>query len=149
MKFENASKLIFNTDSCVNVRGMYLLFGYIFVSLFIFFIPAILKCKSNEFCKKYIDGMCNHVINIRCDLDWWSVTHFIFYIILGFMFPHLWYILIILGISWELIEFGVSKIEKTYFTSNYWRGRWSDLVVNTFGFIVGLSLRYIYTMCCQ
>lgn len=148
MKFENASKLIFDRNSCVNLRPKYLIAGYVFVSLFILLIPMILRCKSVEFSQTYINAMCNHVLNIHCNLDWWSVTHFVFYIVLGFVFPHLWFILIILGITWEILEFCMSKIERKWFTTTYWRGRWSDLIINTLGFIVGVLLRYGFTLLC-
>lgn len=67
----------------------------------------------------------------------WSLGHFIQWSFLGrFVFSN-WYIFFILSVGWELIElilpyeFAVETLENKI----------SDIVVNTFGFYLGVKLK--------
>ena len=67
----------------------------------------------------------------------WSLGHFIQWSFLGrFVFSN-WYIFFILSVGWELIElklpyeFAVETLENKV----------SDIVVNTFGFYLGVKLK--------
>ena len=67
----------------------------------------------------------------------WSLGHFIQWSFLGrFVFSN-WYIFFILSVGWELIElilpyeFAVETLENKV----------SDIVVNTFGFYLGIKLK--------
>lgn len=150
-KFEKATNIIFNKSPCINLGPKYLLYTYIFIALGIVVIPFYLKyTKSSDEFKKYHDATTDTVLTIgNTKLDWWSVTHFMFYTILGFAFPHLWKWLLLCSISWELLECIMSYVEKAIKDDKeviYWCGKWSDLFVNTSGFIVGLFIRYIITL---
>jgi len=70
------------------------------------------------------------------------------------LFPNCWKMFIILGILWELLECIVGTMYKSGLTESseinndkayqvFWEGRWSDLVMNTIGFIIGFILRVI------
>ncbi|MCH1524398.1 MAG: hypothetical protein L7S41_04565 [Candidatus Thalassarchaeaceae archaeon] len=70
-------------------------------------------------------------------LNLWSLGHFIQWSFLGrFVFSN-WYIFFILSVGWELIElilpyeFAVETLENKI----------SDIVVNTFGFYLGVKLK--------
>lgn len=150
-KMKKATNIIFNTHCCVNLHVRYLLFVYIFIALGIVMIPCILKMiKSEKEFEKYHHASIDTVFTIgNCKLDWWSVTHFVLYIILGFAFPHLWKLILFCSIFWELFEYFIGCIEKYVKNEHslvYWCGKWSDLFINTSGFIVGLTLRYIMTL---
>ena len=151
MNFKKATNIIFDKNPCMNLRIQYLLYIYIFIALGIVMIPTLLKMtKSHNEFKKYHHAATDTVITIgKCKLDWWSVTHFMLYIILGFAFPHYWKLLLICSISWELLEYFTGCLEKSIKDEKdiiYWCGKWSDLFVNTSGFIVGLIIRYIVTL---
>ena len=67
----------------------------------------------------------------------WSLGHFIQWSFLGrFVFSN-WYIFLILSVGWELIElilpyeFAVETLENKI----------SDIVINTFGFYLGIKLK--------
>ncbi len=86
--------------------------------------------------------------------DCWSLSHLLMYIILGFAFPHQWKLILVVGILWEIFEFFGSRIEKILYPKKklYWCAKFSDLIVNTVGFILGLCIRlviayliYLYT----
>ena len=70
-------------------------------------------------------------------LNLWSLGHFIQWSFLGrFVFSN-WYIFLILSVGWELIElilpyeFAVETLENKI----------SDIVINTFGFYLGIKLK--------
>ena len=70
-------------------------------------------------------------------LNLWSLGHFMQWSFLGrFVFSN-WYIFFILSVGWELIElilpyeFAVETLENKI----------SDIVVNTFGFYLGVKLK--------
>ena len=70
-------------------------------------------------------------------LNLWALGHFIHWSFLGrFVFSN-WYIFFILSVGWELIElilpyeFAVETLENKI----------SDIVVNTFGFYLGVKLK--------
>lgn len=151
MNLKKATEIIFDTHCCVNLRPRYLLLTYIIIALGIVMIPFYLKyTKSSDDFKKYYNATTDTVVQIgNVKLDWWSMTHFMFYIILGFAFPHLWKLLLFCSISWELLEYLTGCLEKSLKDDKeiiYWSGKWSDLFVNTSGFIVGLVLRYMVTL---
>ena len=70
-------------------------------------------------------------------LNLWSLGHFMQWLFIGrFVFSN-WYIFSILSVGWELIElilpyeFAVETLENKI----------SDIVVNTFGFYLGVKLK--------
>lgn len=98
--------------------------------------------------------------------DWWSVTHFGFFAVLGYLFPFHIAELTILGIIWEIIEDALSPSYNTKLINcnkkyegivqrfkmlwcditsrdkDYWYGKWDDIFANSLGLIVGQWLRF-------
>lgn len=72
----------------------------------------------------------------------WSISHFLFYLIIGFILPNFYWILLA-GVLWEIIEYmmGVIMKDKNYWTSGGISGQITDLIMNVLGFIVGGYLR--------
>ncbi len=100
------------------------------------------------------------------ELDWWSVTHILFFAIIGFVFPDHLFELFVLGVLWEIVEDGLSprekkglvKCDKEYANSwintfkvmwcdnisrenDYWYGKWDDVFSNTLGLLIGHFIR--------
>jgi hypothetical protein len=91
--------------------------------------------------------------------DYWAVTHFLFFMFLGFSFPHHFLLLAILGIVWEGVEvlLGGYKVKilgdglhiigntdekgNAVATDGFWYGRVSDIAFNTVGIALGIYLR--------
>jgi len=86
------------------------------------------------------------------DLDGWSGSHFLFYMVIGMLYPKSFYLTITFGIMWECFEFFVAKYQPIWLqdfgfcgtrvmtdkpVTIWWYGKVSDLLVNFFGFIVG------------
>tara|TARA_B100000900_G_C20155931_1_gene543870 strand:- start:68 stop:517 length:450 start_codon:yes stop_codon:yes gene_type:complete len=88
----------------------------------------------------------------RYGLDGWSVTHYSLFFLLGYLYPKVFVTSVLLGAVWELCEtyIGIYKpalIKGLGFcelSGNkykvWWYGKWSDIVLNTLGFISGMTL---------
>lgn len=87
--------------------------------------------------------------------SWWPISHFIFYAILGFLFPNCAVIILGLGILWEVLEviFGKLVVGSQWkrqalreddgsieYSQNWWAGSFKDIIMNTGGFFVGYML---------
>ena len=67
----------------------------------------------------------------------WSVGHFLLWLFMGRFLLKNWFIFIFLSISWEIAEFFIPLNFAIETISN----KFSDLLVNTVGFYLGLKLR--------
>lgn len=90
-------------------------------------------------------------------LDGWSLTHIIFYTVIGYMFPDKIIQTMLFGIVWEIFENLYGKYRPTWFDPAcrhmtisddgkpkvWWYGKWTDLFCNSFGFFIGYSLSFI------
>jgi hypothetical protein len=102
----------------------------------------------------------NDILMVRLgvwDLNGWSITHIIWFSILGYNFPDKFWFAQSLGVGWELGEhlmgtsrpswmggFGdcpLTSKQKNLTHKNWWFGRSSDILMNIMGFIVGARLR--------
>lgn len=85
-------------------------------------------------------------------LDGWGISHFLFFALLGYMYPtrNTLIFIFLLGVLWEIIEslakdhpFYLSKCNYTITTDDgagWWYGRWQDIVMNTCGMFLGYAL---------
>jgi len=99
-------------------------------------------------------------------LDWWSVTHLLFFAVLAYLFPDHLFELFVGGIVWEIIEDGLSPrdskglvtCDKKYDNNwmetfkvmwcdniarekDYWYGKWDDVFSNLLGLLLGHFVR--------
>lgn len=86
--------------------------------------------------------------------SYWPITHFIMYIFLGLFAPKYWYIWIIIGICWEIIETflgntfnknskEINKNRKIQYSGKWMNGTVSDIFFNISGLIIGIILQKI------
>jgi len=85
--------------------------------------------------------------------DGWSITHLLFYMLLGYLYPKYLILTFILGALWELFEhctriykpkllFGIGDCSTNDgITDKWWYGKWSDLFVNATGLLIGQYLK--------
>lgn len=71
----------------------------------------------------------------------WCVLHFTLYLLLGFVAPSYWHILILIGILFEVLEHVLSKRVPNSHLSEPLTGRLHDIVVNALGVGAGIVLR--------
>lgn len=87
------------------------------------------------------------------DMDGWSLSHFFFFMLLGFLFPDSLLVAMALGAAWEGFEhlagkhrpailggFGDCVTTDPGVSGSWWYGRLSDLAMNLSGFVVGMAL---------
>lgn len=89
------------------------------------------------------------------DLDGWSISHFTFFFILGYLYPQKIKLTVFLGILWEIFEYLYDNYKPTFLdgfghcvTTDpkkknviWWYGKISDIFVNYSGFVIGSYLK--------
>lgn len=67
----------------------------------------------------------------------WRITHLLLHMLIGFLLPNYLIVSIVIGVTWELIEFTLAR------TNCWWgtpRDNIEDLFTNTAGFAIGYAL---------
>ena len=91
-----------------------------------------------------------------CDL--WAITHILLYIVLGYMYPDKLFILMLIGIVWEIIEVRIGKIKLQILgfdvpddnaiikngQIHWFFGRVTDIAFNLSGAIIGAEIAKYY-----
>jgi hypothetical protein len=90
-------------------------------------------------------------------LDGWSLSHIMFFMLMGYLYSNTFIKTMLFGISWEVFEHVYGKQRPGWLggyggkcnnmatdreDGNWWYGKWTDIVCNAFGFLVG---KYINT----
>ncbi len=124
-----------------------------YISLFII-CPTLIFLYSRYRClnKNSFKDPLEHSIFLM--LDGWSITHLLFYMLAGYIFPNYFLLTTLLGISWELFEtycgtykpLWLSGWGNCIFTDkvdneDWWYGKWSDIFMNTLGLTIGQYLK--------
>jgi hypothetical protein len=79
------------------------------------------------------------------NIDWWYISHFWFYMVVGAVCPGKFWVFTTLGVVFELFESGIgaagTKMQSTRAKKQldefYWFGRWEDVAVNSLGYLIG------------
>lgn len=89
-------------------------------------------------------------------VDGWLLSHYLFFVMMGFIFPNTLRISVIMGLLWEIFEWycGVYKpkfLEGVGFCKSpsgsrgrgkvWWYWKWQDPIANTLGFITGKYMK--------
>ena len=136
---------------------MYRLYIYAvsFIVLYWFFLLAT---NGSEKRAVYSDPFNKIVFDMpfleKC-CSWWPLSHFIFFLIIGILFPDCDLPAILGGIAWELTEVGVyyaigqdrqgtrNGDGKIQYAESWWMGSTQDIVMNIVGFYLGKFLNKI------
>lgn len=131
-----------------------------FIIAYIICVASILAYSKLK-CK-FMNSKDIMLTKIGMGLDLWSISHLLFNMLVGYYFSGNYLIYaFILGCIWELIEYlyglmithhaenninefsWLTDIECNFKTDNgvWWYHKWSDIVMNTFGLIIGSYLR--------
>ena len=105
------------------------------------------RCKNIETHKDYLSFELFNNSQSNYGLDGWSISHLLFYMLLGYLFPNKIILTLSLGIIWELFETYIGIYKPIIFkdfgfcsTDNskvWWYGKISDIIVNFIGFMIG------------
>ena len=97
------------------------------------------------------------------EIDGWSITHFLFFGLLGVLYPGHYLQFFVVGVLWEVIETGLgqNRIEfsgkrlqlvgeqddegnSTGDESAYWYGKESDIIMDVAGYVLGSAFAEKY-----
>jgi hypothetical protein len=97
------------------------------------------------------------------EIDGWSISHLVFFGLLGFLFPGHYLQFLLVGIGWEVIETGLGQHQfevsgkrlqligeqdeegnSTGEKNAYWYGKESDILVDALGYAIGSVLAEKY-----
>jgi uncharacterized protein YacL len=96
----------------------------------------LLLVLYREINKKDISILRKNII-FKC--NGWCISHFIHYMILGFLAPNYWMLIIMIGIFFEVVEIYLNKLSK-YIDSKLF----IDTITNTLGVIFGVLIYNIF-----
>ena len=125
-----------------------------YILLFIICVVSIMgysryRCVNK---KSFKDPLEKRIISI---LDGWSMTHLLFYMLMGYLFPDYLILTMFFGVLWELFEHYSGKYrpkilsgwgnchftDKVEDNEGWWYGKWSDIIINFLGFLIGQYLK--------
>ena len=143
---------------CNNCYGVYVIFIIVILILFIYGSYLVATYGFNNLVAN--DFMNQTVFKLPSGepISYWPISHFVLFLILGFLFPGCWLLLIVAGILWEVFEMAMGKVmnrsyhhvTRTNGNVQYeqWiQGSFMDIFMDIGGIIVGLLLRYIVDSC--
>lgn len=117
--------------------------------LFVFFIVIlVIKAYGILLCMSNLEKDPLEIKPIIWDIDGWSMTHFVLFLFLGYLFPGNFLFVLILGSLWELLEYWVGKNNKKIMNGvicnlqklnqeEWWYAKISDLFINLLGYVIG------------
>ena len=76
--------------------------------------------------------------------DYWCLSHYVLYFLLGFYAPKYWYISVVISILWECIEYFANKSDFMGVGKYITYAGIKDIVINTRGLLLGILLHYVY-----
>ena len=112
------------------------------------------RMSETVFESEWIGSLCGEN-GLYC---YWPLTHFILYLVLGIGCPKIFPYLFLVGIMWELFELIIGKVvlkikgprnpdKKTQYGHNWISGKYSDLMFNGLGLLLGVIIRKVYDSC--
>jgi len=137
------------TRHCRKVYQMMLLmFGILILYwLFLFMICGMEKITSCDQINRVL------IDNKTMKFGGWSLSHVIFYYIIGLLFPDCMLLAMTIGVLWEIFEevlgmfkpinIGITKSNGLQYSEGWIRGSVSDVIYNFIGFVAGaLTVKY-------
>ena len=134
---------------------LYWIFGATTVSIIFFY--GWYRCKYIKKHKDVLEFSLWKNSN-KHGIDGWSVSHYLSFLVYGFLYPNTFILTTLLGALWELFECYVG-IAKPKLLSGlgfcmpagsgnkhkiWWYGKPSDIIVNSLGFITGNRLHKFF-----
>ena len=77
---------------------------YCIIVALIIMMYGTYRCRNSNYKDPLTKSIAGDNKELGKFIDGWGLIHFWFYALLVFKFPKAWYIIIIIGIIWEIIE---------------------------------------------
>lgn len=122
---------------------------YVFVTIMIFGMISyylFLMSSTGKYQPPHRDVLNTNVLDTKCfgKMSWWPISHFIFYFILGLIFPDCDALVILGGMVWEVIEAILGKTVPNVPSTGgdvqyaqWWSMSLVDVWMNVFGYYAG------------
>lgn len=108
---------------------------YIVVGLGVFALKYIVPSVGKT-CGKTIYYLNDRHFNL------WNMSHVLFYVALGYLFPEYWYLCMYIGVTWEIFETALCKCSETITGKpSHWDSAVADIGYNCLGFLIGAGAR--------
>lgn len=128
-----------------------ILYYYIIMNYFLYFGSYVMVVNII-----FIYGLCLCIFRfedylhteINSHINFWVISHFFFYLIIGYFFPETFWLSMTIGVVWEIYEDFLEKFSKKHLSlislkicklDNFiwWYGRYEDVIANMLGFLLG------------
>ena len=126
-----------------------------FICVYLIYVASVIRCKHRRIeilepdSKMYSKLKKYKLYDYGIDI--WTLIHYGFYLLVGYLYPNSLIITMFLGLLWELFEFYIGEkkpklMENIGFCTTdgkervWWYGKFSDLIFNYLGFITGRYL---------
>jgi hypothetical protein len=140
---------------CKKCGGVYKLFGVVVIVIFAYwFLLNISYGMDNAIYKDPLNKVVFNISGVENCCSWWPISHYLFFTIIGLLYPDCDAVAIGGGIIWELFEVcahsfmkkerqGVryNDSERIEYSDNWWAGSFKDIGFNIVGFYTGKILR--------
>ena len=129
-----------------NKSDIFKILIFFLVILSLIFSYGNFRCKNPD----YRDPLMRKLGIL--DLDGWSITHFLTYMLITYIFPDYWVLIAVMGVSWEVFEQVLGSSRPGWLggfgncattdpnVKEWWFGRLSDIVINFMGMSIGYYL---------
>ena len=151
--YKKEEKESWKTDIFEKVDLLYFLLGFSCISGI--FIYGYYRCR---YIKKHTDMLEFSLFknSKKYGIDGWVLSHYLFNLLIGFLYPYALRLTILLGSLWEVFEWyvgiykpkilnGIGFCESPSGNKKnnkvWWYGKWQDIIANTLGFLTGKFLR--------
>lgn len=141
--FENFTRKL-PGGSVSNCNQYYVFVVIMVVSMIGYYV--FLMSSTGKYSPPHRDVLNTSILDTGCfgKMSWWPISHFVFYFILGLVFPDCDAIVIIGGMVWEVIEAILGKTVPNVPSTGgdvqyaqWWSMSLTDVWMNVFGYYTG------------
>lgn len=120
---------------------------YIILITGLILIPILFinhKLYKNNILNKVLNKLEDKYTLFNNKMSGWLISHFILYLIIGFMCPNQFLLFLILGTIWETLEYIVVTLTgEKFWTNNSISFQYGDIIANSLGYILGACIKLL------